>query len=344
MNMNEKFTGTVHRGNETVAIVEDDQIVSVSEQAPIYLRKGGDFTEWLTDRGADTNRSYIRILLKQLRLPQMNILQGVKFVNAACITDTFWIKPKNKDIGYKDTIFHADNPYFKASLQGDADIYELPVLLTPEVTNIGSFNKGWKNFNGEWFLYKTGSALEIFSELFTSNLAVILGLDAVQYYMDSGFVVSKNFVPQGFCFEHAKSLIGEDTSYKKNLDVFTDYGLQKEYLDLIFMDAIVRNGDRHEFNYGVMTDSRGVIKMAPNFDNNLSLFHNGVPSRLARNDVMVTDFIEILDYADYKIPVMTAEILNEAINKSMDEYPVNVDKEVVFDFCMNAYLKIINRL
>jgi hypothetical protein len=232
--------------------------------------------------------------------------------------------------------------YFKAALQGDPDIFELPVGKTPEITNIGSFDKGWRKNGDTWLLYKVGKPLEIFSELFTSKLAIALGLDAVRYFICDGFIVCENFVKNGDCFEHAKSFIGDDTDYKKNISVFGgEFGFTKEYMDLIFMDALVRNGDRHEFNYGVITSVDAPPRFAPNFDNNLALFHNGIPKILTRKDRLVSDFIDVYRQTEYTLPVVTEALIREAFTQTIAEYPADVDENTLVEFCMNAYKQMI---
>ncbi|MCL1882539.1 MAG: hypothetical protein FWF81_02130 [Defluviitaleaceae bacterium] len=340
---NGAFCGYIMREDEPVAEINSDKVISFSENAPLFIQRGGDFNEWLTDRGADLSRSYMRTILGHLRQPLLNIKKAVKFVCAASLTDSFWIREKEDNIVYANIIFKSDL-YFKAALQGDPDIFELPVEKTPEITSIGSFNKGWRMVSGKWRMYKSGKPLEIFSELFTSKLAIALGLDAVKYFIIDGFIVCENFVKDGECFEHAKSLIGDEVDYKKNIAVFGgELNMAKQYMDLIFMDALVRNGDRHEFNYGVIT-SKNASRFAPNFDNNLALFHNGIPKILTRKDRLVLDFIEIYKQENYSLPLVTAQIIRDVLTQTLSEYPIEIDENILVQFCMNAYEQIKSAL
>ena len=334
-----KFTGFVMREDTIVAKIKEDVVTDFTLQAPLYLQRTKNFSQWLEDRGADTNRSYMRTILGHLRLPLLNIEKAVKAVHAASLTDSFWIKTEAENMQYADIMFKNDI-YYKAALQGDPDLFELPKVKTPEITNIGSYNKGWHIKNGRWVLYKAGKALEIFSELFTSKLALALGLDAVRYYIDGGFIVCENFVSKGWCFEHAKSLIGENLDYDINVKAMNKVGALKKYMDLIFMDALVRNGDRHEFNYGVLTSMRGFIKMAPNFDNNMALFWNGVPNTLLRKDGMVSEFIDVYKEIDYTLPVVTDILIRKTFRETVKEYPIDVREDTVVQFCMNAYTQM----
>ena len=53
--------------------------------------------------------------------------------------------------------------------------------------------------------------------------------------------------------------------------------LGREYLDILFMDALCFNMDRHTKNYGILRDrdTGKVLRMAPNFDNNIALISRG---------------------------------------------------------------------
>lgn len=341
----EKFSGYIMRENKIVADIENDEITNIAQGAPLYIQRTKDFNGWISDRGADLERSYMRTILRHLKLPPLDISTAVKYVNAVSISDSFWIKSKNSVLCY-DNVKFSNNKYFKAALRGDPDMFSLERESTPEITNIGSFNKGWKLVDGEWFLYKSGSTLQYFSELFSSALAIELGLNAVRYWMDDGFIVCKNFVKAGQCFEPAKAVVGSNIEYIANCKVMQDLGLLKPYLDLIFTDAIVRNADRHEFNYGFLTDTAGNISLAPNFDNNVSLFHTGIPNNLSRQDVLVEEFKETLDYAKtisfgYKLPYLNENVIISAYNQIDSSLISHVPLGVLIDFCMNAYKCIL---
>ena len=338
------FTGYIMREDVVCAAVEENNITDIQSFAPLQIQKRGDFDEWLEDRSADLNRSYMRNILKHLRLSVTDGVSAVKYVHAASLIDTFWIKGKNTELKYSDIVFRNDL-YFKAALAGDPDLFSKDRVHTPEVTNIGSYNKGWRFENGAWRMYKAGSPLETWSEIFTSRLAERLNLDTVLYNCVDGFVVCDNFVKKGYCFEAAKALIGSDTGYAKNIDIMRKYDLLKKYLDIIYMDAIVRNGDRHEFNYGFIT-SDVTIDLAPNFDNNMSMFWNGIPTNLERKDMLVSELKDVLDDLDYSLPTLTDGDIQYAYKKAIGECEgkvtlPDIPLDTVINFCMNAYTQLL---
>lgn len=74
--------------------------------------------------------------------------------------------------------------------------------------------------------------------------------------------------------------------------------LVMEYLNILFMDTICMNVDRHTQNYGFLRDlGTGRIKsMAPNFDNNLSLVSRGINENITHApNRMIEDFVEVLE-------------------------------------------------
>jgi len=340
---NTRFNGYVMRGDSPVAEVRNDMLINISPYAPLFLQNRNDFAGWIRDRGADLGRSNMRIILKQFCLPLHDIDTAVRSVNAASVTDSFWIKSYDTNISYNNVQFKTDI-YAKAALCGDPDIFLLIKDRTPEITNIGSFNKGWKLKGGEWYLYKTGTALEIFSELFASKLALNLGLDTVSYFIDDEYIVCKNFALPPWDFEPAKSIIGESCDYMHVYSALRALGLHKKYMDLIFMDAVVRNTDRHEFNFGFLTSFSGEIRLAPNFDNNLALFCRGIPSNIERNDPLVNDFIALRANIcnEYHLPDLSPQMVEQAFNETIREYPVDIAMDTTIQFCMNAYNKIKN--
>jgi hypothetical protein len=334
------------RGDEPCAEIVNGQVRCYNKNAPLYLQRTADFTGWMEDRCADLNRSYVRNILKHLGLSVTDAVNAVKYVRAASLTDVFWVKSEGSALLYEQAELRSDL-FFRAALSGDPDLFCKDKVTSPEVTNIGSFNKGWRYENNRWVLYKAGKPMEIWSEIFASLLARSLGFDAVRYTCVDGYSVSENFMVNGQCFEPAKALIGTDTSYIKNInaimDMWHDSALAKAYMDIIFMDAIVRNGDRHEFNYGFITG--GAVTMAPNFDNNMSMFWNGVPKNLERTDMLVSEFKTAMAAYPYTLPRLTTRHIENAYTESLRECRGKVDLpdmplDTVVRFCMNAFSQL----
>ena len=103
-------------------------------------------------RAIDCHRANSRLLKKALRLAEKDDISTVISVNAVTITDCYWIKPLDSELQYADVRF--DNDYFSnLALTGSYDSFNKAansnISRTPELTNIGSFEKCWKLKNGQ---------------------------------------------------------------------------------------------------------------------------------------------------------------------------------------------------
>ena len=164
--------------------------------APMYLELTSNVPKWLETRAIDSHRANSRLLKKALRLTERDDIGSVLSVNAVTITDNYWIKPINSDLCYADVRF--DNDYFATlALTGSYDSFNRAAhsksTKTPELTNIGSFEKCWKLINGDWWMYKKANHDEMFSEFFIYQLGMELGFNMAEYKRGNGVIKTKDF-------------------------------------------------------------------------------------------------------------------------------------------------------
>jgi hypothetical protein len=130
---------------------------------------------------------------------------------------------------------------------------------------------------------------------------------------------------------------------EKNIELFT-----KDYLKLIFFDAVVFNIDRHNENLGFLRDVRTghIISLAPNFDNNLSLLATSPISKQPKNDNFIASFLKFLKTNDcalslfktIEFPKITVHHLKEILN----EIPIKIENEDEFvQILFNRYNYIL---
>lgn len=209
-------------------------------------------------------------------------------------------------------------------------------------------------------LVKKATPLEKFSELFVYRLGDYLKLNVARYFLDDNrddIILSEDFTDDGyFIFEHMESLIGDSEDYIDNIRLIESINkelvendnrdLVLEYLDILFMDTICMNVDRHTQNYGFLRDlETGRIKsMAPNFDNNLSLISRGINENIHHSpDRMISDFREVIDMCSwYNIPRLDEEALREVVVLCNEDCGTDVPIEYLVNFVMNSYNAIIN--
>ena len=95
------------------------------------------------------------------------------------------------------------------------------------------------------------------------------------------------------------SLAGDDEDYQKSFEILENLcpAAVKDYVNMIFLDTICFNMDRHTKNYGVLRDiNTGDVRgLAPNFDNNIALISRGYPNNIERNkDRMIELFVKFV--------------------------------------------------
>lgn len=287
-------------------------------RCPLYLKNNDDFAGWLENRAIDRHRTNSRVLKRVLRLSEKNDMATALHFNAATITDNFWVREKGSTLKYADVRFK-DNLFDKVALHGSTSEFNLSPSRTPELTNTGSYEKCWKRLDGHWSMIKRESLAALFSEIFIYYLGERLGFPMAEYKRyGQDTVCSVDFTKNGkYNLQTARSLMSEDyeSDFSYNCKAFLNLSpaLLKQYLEILFMDALCMNYDRHIDNYGILTDpaTGAVVSMAPNFDNNLALLTNDLPEwKPVRG--FLRDYQEI--FAEYSPPKITMQQLVTAID------------------------------
>ena len=323
--------------NGELSVVRDDLL-------PLFLKRTHHAEMWLESRAIDSHRANSRLLKKALRLTERDDISTVIHVNAATITDTYWVRPIGSSLQYEEIRFN-DDYFSNLALRGTYDSFNKAAnskrSRTPELTNIGSFEKCWKLKNGKWWLYKRANHNEMFSELFACKLGKALGFRMADYQRGNGCIMSLDFTDGASVnFEPASSYMGEDEDYEANVQM-----LQKlcpaavpDYVRMIFLDTILANPDRHTNNYGVLRDpyTGELIGFAPNFDNNMALISRGYPKMPTKNDLLITLFNELIaEHPEFRelIPVVTEDIIRDVLKK----LNMKVRSQVIVDFVLKRY-------
>jgi hypothetical protein len=235
-----------------VVKIESGIVTDVNKElAPLYFLRSLDFTAWLESRAIDSHRTNSRLLKKALRLANKDDANTVLAVNAVTITDNYWFKEDSSTLTWEDVRFK-ENYFDMLALRGDFDSFNRPPSRTPELTNIGSFEKCWKLIDGKWWLYKTGNDFEYFSEIFIARLAEKLDFPIAKYELDEKYVRTLDFTNGNeFNFESAESLVGDNEFYEINFNTFFSVSkeIASDYLKMIYLDTICYNVDRHTKNY-----------------------------------------------------------------------------------------------
>lgn len=328
-----------------VAVWRDNELkVLNSDLLPLYLKRVNDAKSWLETRAIDSHRANSRLLKKALRLANKDDVSTVLHVNAATITDTYWVREIGSDLKYKDIRFNKD--YFSnLALRGLYSSFNSAArhkdTKTPELTNIGSFEKCWKLKDNKWWMHKSANQKEQFSELFVYELGKELKMNMAHYEKGDKCVKSLDFTDSAkVIFEPAYSFMGDEEDYIKVVEKLNELCPKAipDYVKMIFLDTITANPDRHTGNFGLMRDAKSgeFLGLAPNFDNNMALIARGYPTTKPNNDLLVTLFNELIQkYPEYKeyLPEVTEQIIRKVIGK----LNMKVKSQAVIDLVMSRY-------
>lgn len=332
-------------GNTVVAVWMNGNLDVINEDLlPLFLKRISDADKWLETRAIDSHRANSRLLKKALRLAERDDISTVAHVNAATITDNYWIRPIGSELTYDDVRF-TDDYFSNLALKGNYDSFNKAASSkkskTPELTNVGSFEKCWKLRDGKWWMFKRATHNEMFSELFAYELGLALGFNMAVYKRGDACIKSLDFTNGAAVnFEPASTFMGDNEDYPdviKALKMICPDAIP-DYIRLIFIDAIIANPDRHTNNFGLLRDIKTgkLIGLAPNYDNNMALIARGYPSKPKSKDLLITLFNELMEeypeYRDY-IPDLTEETNRNVLEK----INMKVRTQIIVDFVMSRY-------
>ena len=331
------FNGFLMSGELAVAEINRGRI-SVLDQAriPLSLATHDDLDGWIEGRAIDRHRTNSRILKKVLRLTDSSDAAAVLRAHAATITDNYWLKSAEEPSLTYDAIRFSEDTFAEIALTGRFSSYSKEYgddqirRGSPELTNIGSYEKCWRIIDGSWWLFKSESAEERFSELLIAALGKRLGFSMAEYLPDGKYVKSRDFTEGRYNFEPAKAIVGEEEDYAFNYDRLTalDPSLGKQYLDILFMDGLCYNMDRHTENYGILRerDTGKLVCMAPNFDNNIALISRGYGSDPSHtNTLLITMFEDLLKQKSifYRMPELDRTTLDDLIRSTLPDEKID---------------------
>ncbi len=345
-------SGYVYSADTPVVRIEHGLVTWTDPaRAPLYFIAGRDFTSWLEARAIDSHRTNSRLLKKALRIAERDDAHTALAVNAVTITDNYWFCEEKEALTWNDVRFK-ENYFDQLALRGDPDSFNRKPSRTPELTNIGSFEKCWRlidnGFEKKWWMYKAGTAAELFSELFIYHIGCRLGFRMALYEYDGAYIRTLDFTNGGEVnLEHISSVMGDNEDYRDNFAYFLSLSEQiaTDYLRLIYLDALCFNMDRHTSNYGLLRDAQTgeILSLAPNYDNNIALIARGYPADVSRkNDGLIRFFLEFVEAEEKARELLRSadipKLSEHAIRDCLDCVPDSDDwdRDYIRDFLLNG--------
>lgn len=328
--------GLLMSKDTVLAVIHDGALTEILNETllPLHFRlaKDASLCAWLSERAIDTRRTNSRLLRKKLGLSDLEPADLALSVNAAVITDTYWVKPQGSELTWEDVRYRTDE-LARLALLGAYSGGGSMSARTPELTNVGSFEKCWRLEDGIWWLYKKADADNSYFEVVTERLGTLFGFDMAYYETVSnecaealfqsrikpgtGIVRSKDFTGGAVCnLETAQSLGIRQGKTAEAYEVLYKLSPKcaRQFLQLLTMDALVYNLDRHTKNFGILRnpDTGAILGLAPNYDNNCSIGFGLLDRQHSTGtDETITDWRTAVEHA--MLPVYLPPVCEEEL-------------------------------
>lgn len=264
-----------------------------------------NLNEWAETRKAYKHSRHLKQLVT--KLGGDDIENYINLTHLASINDTFWMKNAYDDTSW-DRISLYRNQFSEAISMlafGTTCNNDIGLSTTsPELTCDGSFAKCFRKekirgqFGSDIFIYKRGGeigqGIEPYCEILASELAnhisphnsVSYSIKPLHQKLASCCNLFTN--EQIGYAAYARITDLNNISLSAALRYYENIGSEEQFREMIVVDALCFNEDRHAGNYGVLfdNDTLEIKKMAPIFDLNVTFFRNAVAE----------DFSHIGDY------------------------------------------------
>ena len=288
------FTGYLMCGDKVAAKLYKGEATSIDEKlAPLYFRKSKDANAYFANRVIDFNRANKKELLRALKIKDKDRSVIPLYVNGRSLTDNFWFKPSGAVTKYSDLRF-GKNLYAGVAFDGLKREYPVGPGRTPEISTPGETEKCWRFEKNAWWMYKKETPDMVFVDTFVGLLAREMDIFTIRYTKVEEGVKTRNFAEK-FNFEPFFGLVDRDDDYAGIFEFLAQFGkdAQKDFLRLLYLDAITSNQDRTLNDMGLLRNKQtgDVLRLAPNFDNNRCMEDL---SLRAVNDIKVRAFIEFI--------------------------------------------------
>jgi len=272
----------------------DVRIVSVNEKhahlLPIDLEAdNAGLQTWLRRRVIPGNRAFVESFLTKIGLNPKDVKGIIDYCKGLSLNDCYWVVHEEFEGAFEKYNLY-ENPISRVlsliAFTGHGETRARAFASTPELTTGGMLPKCWRRISGQLSLYKGGTSggantgKEPYSEYYATQVGQAMGLPVVAYDLKQWkgqlFSVCELFCSKQIAYVSAGSVV-RDGGWKAMLAWYRDLGepFHEALLDMLILDAVICNEDRHFGNFGLLVDSETnrIIRPAPLFDHGISLFN-----------------------------------------------------------------------
>lgn len=271
------------------------------EHAPLIIEKqyreqpgnlAADLSRWFRGRGIPAWRDQLSVLLARLGVQTPEELLDKSF--GLSLSDQYWLKPANSTVTYDDINFFDHDfdsaDFLEASFSNSSNRKgRVASLYSPNNTTDGMLRKTWVIEGGKRYLLKggyKGDSLQPFNEVLATWICERLGFSHIEYTLGEakGKIVSRcecfttkdtEIIP-AYQVLHGREQQESFADYEEYVRILEEKGIadaREQLENMLVLDFLIMNEDRHLNNFGVVRDVRTLEwpRPTPIFDNGQAL-------------------------------------------------------------------------
>jgi hypothetical protein len=277
--------------------------------------------KWIKHRTIPKNRAYVNNFLSKCGLHINRPMSIIKVSKGLSLNDCYWVVEEDFEGSFEKYNLY-DNRFSQIlaliAFTGYGSSIRTSLASCPEFTTNGMLPKCWRRVDGKIKLYKGGTSgasntgFEPYSEYYSAQVARVLDVEAIEYGLSKwkGELCStcELFTSKEFSFVPVGRII--PSGGMKAVRVYYE-SLGEEYVnalnDMIILDAVICNTDRHFGNFGFMIDNKTnkIVAPAPLFDHGNALFNYAGQDALASKE-------DLAEYASTLLPCVYDDFIGTA--------------------------------
>lgn len=280
--------------DETLEEYQCEEIERYAETEEFPPRFADIYT-WLDQRNYAKHKEHLRKWLTEWQID--NVSGFIEMTHALSLNDSLWVRPADSDLSWERVnLYQNDFTDVVSKTAFEKGLHGLKLSTTsPEFTSEGSFEKCWIREEDGIYLYKKSSSgfanagLEAYSEFYATQYSSALCDAYVNYDLVKfkGSLVSRcrMFTSENEGFVPIYKYLDGDRKYQfADLVKFLEpLGFADDFRNMIVLDAVILNPDRHFGNFGFLVDNETfkILRFAPVFDHNMSMLARAMKEDLS---------------------------------------------------------------
>lgn len=339
-----RFTATEDTNTPEINILWMNEVKKDLFPLDLELTEEG-IAKWLKHRTIPKNRAYVHNFLSKCGLNINRPMTIIKVSKGLSLNDCYWVVEEGFE-GTYDKFNLYDNRFSQIlaliAFTGYGSSIRTSLASCPEFTTNGMLPKCWRRKDGKIMLYKGGTSgasntgNEPYSEYYAAQVAKALGVNAIEYGLSKW---------KGELCSTCELFTSKEYSFLPVGRVVTSGGMKavREYYgklgqnfvdalnDMLVLDAIIMNTDRHFGNFGFIVDNKTnkIVAPAPLFDHGNALLNFAGRDDL-ENEKALNEYITTL------VPCVYDDFIGTAKKVLTNKHREGLRKLLEFKFKKNS--------